>query len=202
MTTGRELDVSVMLAQRQLVAPCGAGLQGRVHPQAPHGGEGPVNAPVRGCLSADRDTRLTLNARKRGNEDEQAVVSRGYHPRHGARHDSSEDRSPSPGPSSPRVFSSRIRNAAFPPWYRHPARISKYAGETNPGLWLEYYRLAYRADGVDSDYFIIHNLPLFLADSARMWLEHLPSNWIQNWSDLKEIYVGNFQGTYCDTLSV
>jgi hypothetical protein len=29
-----------------------------------------------------------------------------------------------------------------------------------------------------------------------MWLEHLPSEWIQNWSDLKEIFMGNFQGTY------
>ena len=29
-----------------------------------------------------------------------------------------------------------------------------------------------------------------------MWLEHLPSNAIQSWADLKEIFVGNFQGTY------
>ena len=48
--------------------------------------------------------------------------------------------------------------------------------ETNPGLWLEDYRLACQAGGVDNDDFIIRNLPLFLADSARAWLEHLPSN--------------------------
>jgi hypothetical protein len=66
----------------------------------------------------------------------------------------------------------------------------------NPGLWLEDYQLACRADGVDSDDFIIRNLPLFLADSARTWLEHLPPDQIQNWSDLKEIFMGGIQGTY------
>ena len=47
---------------------------------------------------------------------------------------------------------------------------------TNPGLWLEDYWLTYQAGGADNDDFIIHNLPLFLADSARAWLEHLSSN--------------------------
>ena len=27
-------------------------------------------------------------------------------------------------------------------------------------------------------------------------MEHLPSNAIQGWADLREIFVGNFQGTY------
>jgi hypothetical protein len=44
--------------------------------------------------------------------------------------------------------------------------IPKYSWETNPGLWLKDYRLTCQAGGVDSDYFIIRNLPLFLADSA------------------------------------
>ena len=43
------------------------------------------------------------------------------------------------------------------------------------------------------DDFIIHNLPLFMADSARTWLEHLLPNQIQSWADLKEIFVGNFR---------
>ena len=68
----------------------------------------------------------------------------------------------------------------------------KYSGETNLGLWLEDYRLACQAGGADNDDFIIRNLPLFLVDSARTWLEHLPPNIIQSWADLKEIFVGNF----------
>jgi hypothetical protein len=71
-----------------------------------------------------------------------------------------------------------------------------YSRETNLGLWLEDYRLASKAGGAYNDYFIIRNLPLFLADSARTWLEHLPPNRIQSWVDLKEIFVGNLQGTY------
>jgi hypothetical protein len=41
-------------------------------------------------------------------------VRRGYHPRHGGRYDSEEDRSPSPEPPGPRVFSQAIRRASFP----------------------------------------------------------------------------------------
>ena len=65
----------------------------------------------------------------------------------------------------------------------------------NPGLWLEDYQPTYQAGGVDNDDFIIRNLPLLLADSARTWLEHLSPNKIQSWVDLKEIFMGNFQGT-------
>ena len=79
-----------------------------------------------------------------------------------------------------------------PPRYRLPTNIPKYSGKTNPGLWLEDYWLACQAGGTNDDDFIIRNLPLFLADSARAWLEHLPSNAIQSWADLREIFVGNF----------
>jgi hypothetical protein len=40
------------------------------------------------------------------------------------------------------------------------------------------------------------NLPLYLGDSARTWLEHLPRDKIQDWTDLRQVFVGNFQGTY------
>ena len=43
-------------------------------------------------------------------------------------------------------------------------------------MWLKDYRLAYQAGGAASDDVIIPNLPLFLADSALIWLEHLLPN--------------------------
>ena len=100
-------------------------------------------------------------------------------PRHGGRYFSGEDRSPSPGLPGPQAFGRHILNAVFPPTYRPPSNIPKYSRETNPGLWLEDYQLACQASGARDDDFIIHNLPLFLADSARVWLEHLPSNAIK-----------------------
>jgi hypothetical protein len=96
-------------------------------------------------------------------------------------------------PLGPRVFCACIRSALFPP---PPTNITRNIGETNPALWLEDYRLACRGGGAVDDDFIICNLPLFLANSARTWLEHLPAIWIHSWSDLREIFVGNFQGTY------
>ena len=79
-------------------------------------------------------------------------------------------------PARAQAFDRHIVNAAFPPRYRPPTNIPKYSGETNPELWLKDYRLACQAGGADNDDFIIHNLPLFLADLAQAWLEHLPSN--------------------------
>jgi hypothetical protein len=58
------------------------------------------------------------------------------------RYDSEEDRSPSPEPPGPRVFSRAIRRAPFPAWFWAPTTITKYSGETRPELWLTDYRLA------------------------------------------------------------
>jgi hypothetical protein len=61
-------------------------------------------------------------------------VHRGYHPRRGGRYDSEEDRSPSPEPPGPRVFSRAIRRAPFSARFRAPTTITKYSGETRPEL--------------------------------------------------------------------
>jgi hypothetical protein len=63
-------------------------------------------------------------------------------------------------------------------------------------LWLADYWLACQLGGTDDDNLIIRNLPLFLSDAARAWLEHLPPAQISNWDDLVKAFAGNFQGTY------
>jgi hypothetical protein len=123
-------------------------------------------------------------------------VRRGYHPRRGGRYDSGEDRSPSPKPPGPQAFSRAIRRAPFPTRFRTPTTIAKYLGETRPELWLADYRLACQLGGMDDDNLIIRNLPLFLSDATRAWLEHLPPAQISNWDDLVKAFAGNFQGTY------
>jgi hypothetical protein len=123
-------------------------------------------------------------------------VRRGYHPRRGGRCNSEEDRSPSPEPPSPRVFSRAIRQAPFPTRFRAPTTITKYSGETRPKLWLADYQLACQLGGADDDNLIIRNLPLFLSDAARAWLEYLPPAQISDWDDLVKAFAGNFQGTY------
>jgi hypothetical protein len=123
-------------------------------------------------------------------------VRRGYHPRRGGRYDSEEDQSPSHEPPGPRVFSRAIRRAPFPARFRAPTTITKYSGETRPELWLADYQLACQLGGTDEDNLIIRNLPLFLSDTARAWLEHLPPAQIFGWDDLVKAFAGNFQGTY------
>jgi hypothetical protein len=39
-------------------------------------------------------------------------------------------------------------------------------------------------------------MPLYLGDSTRMWLEHLPRDKINDWTNLHRVFVGNFQRTY------
>jgi hypothetical protein len=107
-------------------------------------------------------------------------VRRGYHPRRGGRYDSEEDQSLSPEPPGPQAFSRAIRRTPFPTRFRAPTTITKYSGETRPELWLADYRLAYQLGGTDDENLIIRNLPLFLSDVARAWLEHLPPAQISN----------------------
>jgi hypothetical protein len=133
-----------------------------------------------------RDRRACLEER----------VRRGYHPRRGGSYDSEEDRSPSPEPPGPRVFSRAIRRAPFPAQFRAPTTITKYSGETRLELWLADYRLACQLGGTNDDNLIIRNLPLFLSDAARAWLEHLPLAQIFGWDDLVKAFAGNFQGMY------
>jgi hypothetical protein len=123
-------------------------------------------------------------------------VRRGYHLRRGGRYDSEEDRSPSPEPPGPRVFSRAIRRAPFLARFQAPTTITKYSGETRPELWLADYRLACQLGGTDDDNLINRNLSLFLSNAARAWLEHLPPAQIFDWDDLVKAFAGNFQGPY------
>jgi hypothetical protein len=94
------------------------------------------------------------------------------------------------------VFSREIRKATFPQRFCQPTTIIKYNRETDPRVWLNDYHLACQLGGATNDEVIIRNLPLHFADSARMWLEHLPASQIHNWDDLVCTFMGNFQGTY------
>jgi hypothetical protein len=150
-------------------------------------GDGTPAAPDRlGSEQHLRDRRACLEER----------VRRGYHPRRGGSYDSEEDRSPSPEPPGPRVFSRAIRRAPFPARFRAPTTITKYSRETRPELWLADYRLACQLGGTNDDNLIIRNLLLFLSDTARAWLEHLPPAQISDWDDLVKAFAGNLQGTY------
>jgi hypothetical protein len=146
-------------------------------------GDGTHAAPDRpGSEQHRRNHRARLEER----------VHRGYHPRRGGRYDSEEDRSPSPEPPGPQVFSRAIRRAPFPARFRASTTITKYLEETRPELWLADYRLACQLGGTDDDNLIIRNLPLFLSDAARAWLEHLPPAQIFDWDDLVKAFAGNF----------
>jgi hypothetical protein len=123
-------------------------------------------------------------------------VRRGYHPRRGGRYDSEEDQSPSPEPPGPQAFSRAIRRAPFPTRFWAPTTITKYSRETRPELWLANYQLACQLGGTDNDNLIIRNLPLFISDATRAWMEHLPPTQISNWDNLVKAFAGNFQGTY------
>jgi hypothetical protein len=97
-----------------------------------------------------------------------------------------------PDTPGPQALSRAIRRALFPTRFRTSTTITKYSGETRPELWLADYRLACQLGGTDDDNLIIRNLPLFLSDTARAWLEHLPPGQISNWDDLVQAFAGNF----------
>jgi hypothetical protein len=143
----------------------------------------------------DGDARNVINARRTGNTETRATA--GYHPRRGGCYDSREDHSPTPEPPGTRVFSREIRTVSFPQRFRQPLSIVKYNGETDPRVWLNDYRLACQLGGATTDEVIIYNHPLHLADSAQMWLEHLPASQIHNWDDLVRTFVGTSRARTC-----
>ena len=62
----------------------------------------------------------------------------------------------------------------------------------NPDIWLEDFRLACQARGVDDDYFIIQYLPIYVGEHVRAWLEFLLPDSIRDWADLKRVFIENF----------
>jgi hypothetical protein len=156
---------------------------------------------VKSRLRPKRDARKTIEARRRaesvdGNHDHHSRRDddRGCHRRHDS--DDDRERSWSPSQRGPRAFGRSIRDAKFPSRFRAPTNVPRYDWDTNPSVWLEDYRLACHAGGATEDLFVIKNLPLYLGDSARTWLEHLPRDKIQDWTDLRRVFIDNFQGTY------
>jgi hypothetical protein len=79
-----------------------------VHPEQQIAGNKPPTVHAR--VGHNYDVRNVLNVCKRHKED---GASRGYHPRRGGRYDCKEDRSPSPEPQGPLVFSQDIYNTPF-----------------------------------------------------------------------------------------
>jgi hypothetical protein len=73
------------------------------------------------------------------------------------------------------------------PDYHH-----KVLGRNKVGVVACDYRLACQLGGMDDDNLIIRNLPLFLSDAVRAWLEHLPPTQISNWDDLVKAFAANF----------
>jgi hypothetical protein len=111
----------------------------------------------------------------RDHDDERRPCQR-YNKRRDGCYDSVEDRGHSltADLKGPRAFGQKVRDVQFPLRFRAPTTVLKYDGETNPSVWFEDYKLACHAGGATGDLFIIKNLSLYLVDSARTWLEHLP----------------------------
>jgi hypothetical protein len=42
----------------------------------------------------------------------------------------------------------------------------------------------------------MHYLPICVGEHVHAWLEFLPPNSIHSWAELKQVFIGNFQGTY------
>jgi hypothetical protein len=164
-------------------------------------GVGAAASAVKSHLGPHRDARHTIEARRRAESVDNNNDNRSLHNDDRGRrrrHDSDDDRerSWSPNQRGPRAFGRSIRDAKFPSRFRALTNVPRYNGDTDPSVWLVDYRLACHTGGATDDLFVIENLLLYLGDSARTWLEHLPCDKIQDWKDLHRVFIGNFQGTY------
>jgi hypothetical protein len=99
-------------------------------------------------------------------------------------HDDREGDSLSPEGPGPKALGGALRHAHFLRHFRALGNTIKYDDKTNPNVWLEDYRLTCRAGRANDDLFTIQFLPIYVANSARAWLDHLPRNIIDRWDDL------------------
>jgi hypothetical protein len=162
-------------------------------------GGGAVASSVRSRLGPNRDARNTIKARRRAESVDNHRDNRSrHHDDRGRarRHDSADDcdRSWSPNQRGPWAFGQSIRDVKFPSRFRAPTNVPRYDGDTNPNVWLEDYLLACHAEGATNDLFVIKNLLLYLGDSAQTWLENLPRDKINDWTELRRVFISNFQG--------
>jgi len=164
-----------------------------VHQQPPpRGKKTTLVLPIDNQRRHDTRRDIDENRRRRYGDAEE----RGYSGHRGGRYDSDEDRM-APEPPGPRVFSRAIHSTSLPSPFRPPTSIAKYNCETKPELWLADFRLACQLGGArGDDRAIIRQLPLFLSDTARRWLEELPTNQIHDWVDFVKVFEGNFKRTY------
>jgi hypothetical protein len=96
----------------------------------------------------------------------------------------------------PKAFKSNVCDVCFPRHFQVPSNIIKYDGKTNPSVFLEDFHLTCRVGEAGNDLFTIQFLPVYLANTCRAWLDHLPRNSINCLEDLKDIFTSTFQGTY------
>jgi len=166
-----------------------------VHQQSPPRGR--KTTPVQDHLVDNQrrhDAQHDINEYRRCRHKD--AEERGNSAHRGGRYDSDEDRM-APEPPGPRVFSRAICSTPLPSPFRPPTSIAKYNGVTKPKLWLADFRLACQLGGArGDDRAIIRQLPLFLSDTTRRWLEELPANQIHDWTDLVRVFEGNFKETY------
>jgi hypothetical protein len=142
-------------------------------------GGGAAASAVKSRLGPNRDARNTIEARRRAESVNNHRENRSCHHHDRGRerrhdNDDDHDRSWSPNQRGLRAFGQSIRDARFPSRFRAPNNVPKYDRDTNTSVWLEDYRLSYHVEGATDDLFVVvKNLPLYLVDSTRTWLEHL-----------------------------
>jgi hypothetical protein len=154
--------------------------------QQGHGeGVGAATSAFKSRLGPNCDARNTIEARRRAESVDNNHDNRSHHNddrRRRWHHDSDDnrERSWSPNQRGPWAFGRSIRDAKFPSCSRAPTNVPRYDRDTNPSVWLKDYRLACHVGGATDDLSVIKNLPLYLDDSTRTWLEHLPRDKIND----------------------
>jgi hypothetical protein len=166
-------------------------------------GAGAAASAVKSHLGPNCDAQNTIEARQRAESDDNNHGNDSRSRHHddrgrGWRHnsDNDRDRSWSLNQRGPWAFGQSIRNAKFPSLFQALTNVPRYDGDSHPNVWLEDYRLACHAGGATDDLFIIKNLLLYLGDSTRTWIEYLSWDKIHDWTNLRRVFVGNFQCTY------
>jgi hypothetical protein len=91
------------------------------------------------------------------------------------------------------ALASHLRSVAYPNNFK--PNIQKYAGRSDPNIWLSTYYVAVKAAGSKFDHMAAY-FPLVMGDTPSHWFNNLSAGSVTSWADLSQAFTSNFQVTH------
>ena len=111
----------------------------------------------------------------------------------------SREKTGQPNPAAilagPKCLSDTIRAEPYPEKFKELSKIANYDPSMEPEAWLSSYEMAMCIRNASENIQAKFMYLMMTDGAAKLWFNTLPEKSINSWSDLKMVFIKNFQGT-------